>query len=201
MHRLLTMSVVILGMIIQTGCGISDSEPEKTEYNYSFDNGLNDWNVRGIDLMVGGEEVDWSITHTSEPSYNSSGAAEFYLENNTDAGKIWLERSFILEPNQSYVVEVDFAFGTSDYGDINLWTIISGAHTTPPETHEELTYRGKTGHDQGESAGLVWLNKEHAFIAESNSDGELFVTVGVWGTYEVPRTYYIDELEISFQPE
>jgi hypothetical protein len=28
----------------------------------------------------------------------------------------------------------------------------------------------------------------------------LFVVVGIWGTWETPRTYYVDDLSVQFTP-
>lgn len=168
------------------------------EHTYTFDQNLENWNVHGIDLVVDGNEVNWHIQHSPDTSYEGEGSARFYLENYTDAGKIWLERSYDLEANSKYKVEIVFQFGTLDFGDINLWTIIAGAYPSSPENRDALHYRDDTGGSPARDS-LAWIPKSYQEEVETNSSGKIFVTVGVWGTWETPRTYYMDNLEVRIR--
>ena len=44
----------------------------------------------------------------------------------------------------------------------------------------------------------VWLEKSYNLQVTSDDEGNVVVAVGVWGTFEVERTYYIDDLRITF---
>lgn len=172
-------------------------EPEESAFSFDLD--LEGWSARGIDLDLGGGLVEWSIERAEEPVYAGTGSAELYLENWNDQGKIWLERAFALEPNTTYEVEVSYAFGTSDYGGGNLWNIITGVHSSQPQSHADLTYQGITG-TGSDSPGFSWLMKRYSFTVATGCSGDLYVTIGVWGNWETPRTYYVDELQITFTP-
>lgn len=194
------MVILAIGLFGLVSCnGVSDPSPEP-DFTYEFDDSASGWNSHGIDLMVGGEEVNWAVEHTPDTGHAEPGAMRFYLNNRSDAGKIWMEREFSLEPDQTYEVEVRYAFGTNDYG-INLWTIIAGVHREPPETQEELTFQGETGVGSDEDLGMKWLDKRYTFTAVTDADGELYVALGIWGTWETPRTYYIDDVRIDFRQQ
>jgi len=48
--------------------------------------------------------------------------------------------------------------------------------------------------------GIVWLENVFTSTATASAEGELWVSIGVWGTSEFPRTYYLDDVEIAFTP-
>jgi hypothetical protein len=125
---------------------------------------------------------------------------ELTLDNLNDAGKIWVEREFdSLEPNTTYEVTVSFAFATEDFGTINLWRIIAGVTTDAPEDADDLEFQGETGNGEDEDVGYQWLDKTYTFTAETDAAGELWVSVGIWGTFEVVRTYFVDDLQVRFE--
>ena len=66
--------------------------------------------------------------------------------------------------------------------------------------HEDLesAFQDETGHGQDEDLGLVWMEKSYDLAATTGPDGELHVMLGVWGTFEVTRTYYVDAVLITF---
>ena len=192
------VAVLLMSVVGLAGC--DSTEATGPEVAFTFDEGLGGWTAHGIDLVVGGEEVAWAVEHTTATGAAAPGAVRFYLENDTDAGKIWMQRPFALTPNTRYVVRVRYAFGTTDWGDVNLWTLITGVHPDPPETHEDLTYQGHTGHGAESDVGPVWLEKAYELTAETDDDGRLYVAVGVWGTWETARTYFVDDLRLTFVP-
>jgi len=151
-----------------------------------------------MDLELGDTLIDWSIERTDEIVYDGSSALKFYLENYNDAGKIWIERGITVKPDQAYKVSLTYAFASADFGFANLWTIITGVVLEPPETRDDLVYQGHTGNGSDTDIGFRWLVKRYDFDVTSNSDGTLYVIIGVWGTWETPRTYYVDFVHIEF---
>lgn len=197
-HLSFLTAVVLLAFC---ACGeklIIDSQPKPGTYFFSFENDMEGWEKRAIDLELGDTLIDWSIERTDEMVYYGKSALKFYLENYNDAGKIWIERPFVVKPNQNYRVEVTYAFASADFGLANLWTIITGVVTKSPETRDDLVYQGHTGNGSDTDIGFKWLAKNYNFDVTSDSDGTLYVIVGVWGTWEGPRTYYLDFLHIDF---
>ena len=168
-------------------------------FETSFETGFDGFTADGTDLED--PPVEWSIQRSQEEADDGVWSVRLELDNLNDAGKIWIERAFDLEPGVTYDVEVSFAFGTSDFGDINTWSIITGVDPESPEDADDLTFQGSTSTGEDEDLGVVWLEKSHAFTATAGAGGELWVSIGVWGTFETPRTYYVDDVRIEFTPQ
>ena len=89
-------------------------------------------------------------------------------------------------------------FASADWGDVNLFTIITGVVQEPPETRDDLVYQGSTGNESDTDVGYVWLKKGYDFLVRSGANGKLYVTIGIWGTWETTRIYYFDNVIITF---
>lgn len=165
-------------------------------FETSFETGLDGFVADGTDLDD--PPVEWSIERSEEEADDGVWSVRLELDNLNDAGKIWIERAFELEAGRTYDVELSYAFGTSDFGDINNWTIIAGVAAESPETVDDLAFQGSTTTGEDEDRGVVWLEKSHAFSAVAGASGELWISLGVWGTFETPRTYYLDDVAIVF---
>jgi hypothetical protein len=194
-HLALVVSLLAAACAEDSAAGPDGSEVFQT----SFEAGLDGFTADGTDLDD--PPVEWSIERSQEEADDGAWSVRLVLDNLNDAGKIWIERAFDLEPGVTYDVEVTFAFGTSDFGDINTWTIIAGVGPENPEEVDDLTFQGSTSTGEDEEVGVVWLEKSHAFTATAGPGGELWVSVGVWGTFETLRTHYIDDVRIAFTPQ
>lgn len=197
MIRVKTMAALaaFAGVLAASACGDEGLSGPDEEMSFSFDSSLQGWNVMGADLD--NPPVDWEIAQTTEVANTGDGSVRLTLDNLNDAGKIWIVRGFDAEPGQTYQVDISFAFGTADYGSVNLWTIIAGAHGSPPDDATELDFRDNTGTGEPTDEGLVWLDKSYTSTVTADADGMLYVAIGVWGTYEVERTYFIDDVVID----
>lgn len=200
----------VLLFTLASGCDGTGPEREPVAtHSFSFEDGMNGWTAHALDIQIGEDTIEWAVEPSGEYATDGSQSLRLYAENRTDAAKIWAERAFDLEPNSSYRVRVEYQFGTSDWGDVNNWRIITGAHTEPPRSHEALTYQDRTDHDR-DTKDLVWLDKSFALgplstsqsqtlTAQTNDEGTLYAALGVWGTYEVGKTYYVDDVTITFE--
>lgn len=162
---------------------------------FSFENGLEGWLPKATDTDH--PTVTWSIEPSTELAIDGTHSAKFALANLNDAGKIWLERALNVRPSQSYHVKVQFSFGTADFGDANHWRIIAGVRTSPAITRTDLTYQGLTANGESSDTGYKWLEKSYDFNLVSGPDGRLYIDLGVWGTWETYRAYYIDNVRIT----
>jgi hypothetical protein len=202
-RRLRTLSVLLLAGASLAGCW-DDDDPiavdpiDPVELTFSFDDDLQGWEPVAIDTL--NPPIEWRVEHTDQEGYEGDGAVELFLNNINDAGKVWIEGAVELVPGINYDVDISYKLGTSDWGDVNLFTIITGVNEVPPRDAEDLFFQGDTGHDQGQDAGLVWLDKAYQFDISPLTSGLVYVSIGVWGTFESPRTYYIDEVLIRFTP-
>jgi hypothetical protein len=165
---------------------------------FSFEADFDGWVARAVDVTFGGPAARWEVSRSSATATDGQWAVDLWLENNTDAAKVWLGRDFTVAPNRDYRVTIDFDFATADFGYVNHFRLIAGAlpHTATDRPHLEPFYRGETGNGQPSDVGYRWLRKTYQAVARSASDGTLHVFFGIWGTYEVTRRYYFDAVRV-----
>ncbi|MBD3184543.1 hypothetical protein GF312_19830 [Candidatus Poribacteria bacterium] len=188
-------------LIVSLICGckfinpIVPGYPSLQKYIFSFEDDMEGWTSSGVDLDD--PPVEWSVELSKDMAADGNTSAKFYLDNVNDAGKIWIERAFYVKPHSFYEVKVEYDFASSDWGDFNLFRIITGVLPERPESRESLVYQDDTGNDAEPESGYVWLNKSYDFTIKSDYDGEVYVIIGVWGTWETSRTYYVDNINIT----
>ena len=179
---LLALSAVLLSAPARAGTTFSGFEGTD----------LDGWTPRAID--IDDPPVPWSITRSTERPFEGQGSARFDVDNVNDAAKVWLERTFDVTPGRRYDVTVSYQFATLDLP-IGSWQLITFARDADPQTPEDLNFIGDTYKgDEGE--GYRWLSRTFSTEA-SAADGTLHVGVGVWGTFETPRQYYVDNLRVE----
>lgn len=193
MRDRLLLCAASAALLAASGCDFGDDELfRRTEINYTFEATLTPWVPDGTDLDD--PPVEWSIERSDERANEGDWSVEFTLENLNDAGKIWMETAVQrLTPGVTYDVRLAFDFGSSD-AEINAWTIIAGASRNNPETVDDLVFRESTAVPGG---GFTWMRKEYEFEATANTQGELTFMIGVWGTSEFSRTYFVDDVVIE----
>lgn len=189
------LGAVLLG---STGCDLRSDEPFiRRTAGYTFESTLAPWQPDGTDLED--PPVEWSIERSDERAEGGQWSVKLELENLNDAGKIWIEASPAifqnLDPGVTYEARIAFDFGSSD-GEVNAWRIIAGASGQDPEDAEDLTFQGSTV--SGGGAGeFTWTRKEFTFTFTPSASRSIWFAIGVWGTSEFPRTYYIDNLDLT----
>ena len=189
MKRITYLLVCIL--LLLAGCSVLHI-PKQMEF--SFENGTDGWVAQGTDLSNPTDE--WSIERSEEMASKGRTSLKVYLNNLNDAGKVWIQRPFDVDPNSYYQVHVEYDFASADYGDLNLWTIITGALLGPPTKADELVYQRDTGNGGDKDDGYKWLHKTYTFDMRTGPEEEIYVIIGVWGTLATARTYYIDNVKI-----
>ncbi len=192
MRGRLLLCVAGAALVAAPGCDFGGELFQRTEINNTFETTLAPWVPDGTDLDE--PPVEWSIERSDERANEGDWSAELTLENLNDAGKIWLETSVQrLVPGVTYDVRLAFDFGSSD-GEINAWRIIAGASPNNPETVDDLVFRESTAVPGGD---FTWTRKEYEFEATANLQGTLTFMIGVWGTSEFTRTYFVDDVVIE----
>jgi hypothetical protein len=165
------------------------------QMEFSFEKGMDGWVAQGTDLSNPTDE--WFIERSEDMASEGKVSLKAYLNNLNDAGKIWIQRPFDVDSNSYYQVHVEYDFASADYGDLNLWTIITGALLGPPTKADELVYQRDTGNGGDKDDGYKWLHKTYTFDMRTGPEEEIYVIIGVWGTWETNRTYYIDNVKIT----
>lgn len=190
------MTTMLAGLL--AGCSDFSMETGAQQFTFSFDGDASGWRADGSDLDD--PPVEWSIALATDAAASGSGSMKFFLDNMNDAGKIWIERAFSVQPNTTYDVTIRYKLRTRDYGEINLWPLLASAGSTDPETIADFETRGDTGNRASSDIGYTWVDRELRVSGRSSENGTLWIALGVWGTWETPRTYWIDNLSIAIDP-
>lgn len=176
-------------------------ELPKRNYSFSFENDMEGWTANGLEL----NNIIWSVDRTQEIASDGINSVKLYLGDSigdlggpSGAGIIWIERSFDVKPDKLYHVNVRYDFGSADWGDLNLFRIITGAAQKSPQSQDELIYQGDSGNGDESYVGYLWLEKSCGFDVRSSPDGKLYVYIGVDRTWEYDRTYYLDNVQVKF---
>lgn len=192
MKKLSYLLIITIAPLVFSGC-IEQGAAAGT-YRFSFERDMEGWVADGSDLD--NPPVEWSIERSQDIASDGDTAIRLYLNNINGAGKIWIQQAFDVERNHKYQVRVGYDLASADWGDINLWTIITGVSSKPPEEKGGLIFQGDTGNNANAESGFVWLYKSYEFTVESDADGKLYATIGIWGTWETARTYYVDNVQV-----
>ena len=183
------------------GCGNAVG-PRQTLLTFSFEQGMEGWSAAAAD--TGPPHAPWSIERSGDLAYAGQEAVKFYVANYTDAAKIWMVRPFSGLPGRSYDIEVSYAFATADYGSINHFVLLTGIFETPPTDGPSLTagtVQEDTGNGAHSNVGYRWLRKNARASVQAPANGMLFVVVGIWGTWEGGKTYYLDDVAVQLTPK
>lgn len=170
----------------------------------SFETDFDGWSIKATDVWGDPPEA-WSITRSQDMARDGSTSVNLVLTNFNDAEKIWIEKPFAVEPNKIYQVTVEYALASIDTIDAGpRFTVITGALPSSPATREDLTPAYKDeAHNGTSTQRYKWDDRQYEFTVRSNEGGALYVVIGIWGTWEVRKTYYVDDVRvtISSKPE
>lgn len=190
------LAVLLIGvLLVAIGCA-GEVAPVSASYplSFSFEHDLQGWVAGGADLD--NPPVEWSVERSRDIASDGKTSVRLFLNNHNDQGKVWIERSFDVEPGIAYQVRVDYDFASADL-EANLWTLIASVVTQAPGGEGRLTFHGDTGNGARAEDGFVWRHKSYNFRARSGPEGKLYVIIGVWGTSETARTYYLDNIILA----
>jgi len=202
MFRLGSLAVLI-SILSSAGCSNSTFPvPEIYRIEDSFEDGISSWTACSMDDKVDTLPIDWYFMASNEMASRGSHSAKLYMENLTDAAKIWLEQALEVAPNKTYTVAISFDLASSDFGDVNNFSILANVFPRKPETRDDVVSGVRDGDfPEGTYNGgiedFVWLDKSLTKTVRSGGDGRLFFILGIWGTWEGARTYYFDDLRIT----
>ena len=211
-------AVGVVVPILVTVAFLGSAPAPRSESTYSFETDWEGWAPDATDIAfgnctagasagrasgmrAGNCTVDWLIERTTEQAHEGAASVKLFLNNTNDEGKIWIERAFNVTTGRSYRVHVAFAFASADFGSVNHWMILTGALSEQPRTADDLTgmNRGNTGNGLDAPGGYVWSEKGYDSTVAPGAGGCLWVLVGVWGTWETPRTYYVDAIQVTIE--
>jgi hypothetical protein len=187
------VSIIVCSVLILMNCSC-DKYPLSETFAYSFENTLEGWESGGISLDT--PLIDWVVDVSDDISSDGNYSVMLYLNNIVEESAIWIERFFTLKPNCRYNVHIEYDFASADWSEDNLWTIITSV--LPATSQIKASYQEDTGNDASAEDGFVWLHKSYDFIATTFASGEIYVNIGVYGLPETARTYYLDNINMTF---
>lgn len=189
-----SVCLAVIVLLVFGGCSGQGRAPSNpANYAFSFEKDMEGWIAAGTNLDD--PLVEWCIERSRDIATDGKTSIRLYLNNMNGAGKIWVERRFDVNPSCAYEVRVEYDLASADWGDVNLWTIITGV--VPESPKKEPVFQENTGNNAPPEDGFAWLRKTYDFTMESGPDGKLFVMIGVWGTWETARTYYVDNIAVT----
>jgi hypothetical protein len=192
------------------GCG---GDSNRLTYSFSFEGDFEGWTPHGDswELYSNGEVVpiSWSIVPSSGLSTEGSLSIEFMMNEESAGGAVYIDRPFMLEPYTVYRVLIEYDFATKDMPalaqpSVDLpWSITTGVspskwNTGLPLIAYDFESLSTTIVDGLITDNYVWLEKKGVYTATTGTEGILYVYIGIKG-YWPGRTYYMDNLRVSFQ--
>ena len=197
LHSIMLICVsIVVCVSVFSGCIENNDGVDFLANLYSFENDMQGWKQNGTDLD--NPPINWSVERSSDRATDGNYSIKLFLSNLNDAGKIWMEKYFDVTPLALYSVNVSYRFATADFGDFNLFQLITTVCGDGFSGMDDLNYEGDTGHHL-ETEGFIWVDKSFDYIVEIDAQGQIYVNIGVWGTWETDRTYYVDEVNITIE--
>jgi hypothetical protein len=191
-------TVTILAAIIVVSTGLYyQNRSEPTTFFDGFEDGLGVWSPDGdlpMDPNNPGNEVAWIIAVSKEHFSTGQSSALFYIDGSQDDGTIWLEKGFDLRPNSFYEGELTFQFYSGSESFNTIAVVVGYVGTLDPEVEEHLTVLGPANKIEG------WLEYACEANFKTNVKGEVWVAFGISVRWETEMVYFVDDVNIKFQP-
>ena len=170
----------------------------QTSGSYSFEGSLQGWRAGAVDVAPSATPDGWSIAATSDAAFEGAWSARFFLDNRGGRAKVFLSRPYALKPFQAYDVHLEFALGTSDGDPAAAFRVLAGAAQFPPANGDAAIFLAQDDTGSAGTTRLSWVPKSYDAFATTGPSGEMSAVVGIWGTSEATRTYYLDALAVVF---
>jgi hypothetical protein len=167
-------------------------------YSYGFESGtLEGWTADATDQG----QCAWHITASSKLPYAGAWSLEYYMNNINDATKIWIERAYDVQAGRRYDVGLTWKLATKD-SPVTACPIIVYVGGHDLETHDDDIQ--VIGYSIGGGTGnWVWLSESYLRTGvlpgagSGTAQGKIWVAIGMWGTFEVSFTWYVDNVTVD----
>jgi hypothetical protein len=158
---------------------------------YSFENDMEGLTANATDVAPG----DWSITRSAEFWDDGATSLKLDLNNTSGKGKVWITGSFEVVPGNKYRVSLDYAFSSRNAADFRL---IAAVFRSPPQTGDDLS---SAIQDEATILSPLWVHKSYDFTIKSKKSSTVYVVIGVEGTAQTHREYFIDSVCVTLTPK
>lgn len=161
-------------------------KPEGSQF-YSFENDTEGWTASAIDVGP----ADWSISPSTDLWDDGDKSLKIDLNNTSGKGKVWMARAFAVEPGSKYHVSLDYSWG----GRFREYRIIAGVFRSPPLSADDLS---SAFQDDLPPELPRWIHRSNEFTIKSKKSSTVYVVIGVKGTEQTHREYFIDSVMVTF---
>jgi len=186
--RALLAAVGLIGPLVATA--LPAHAATVVTYRESFESGFGSWTPD-----TDGHARAWSITRelaikNDIPPVDGAWQLSYFLDGTFDDGTIWIERTIPI-PAGDVQVDVSFWLQSSTVATVNTWPVVGYAGPRNPTVEQDLPIIGRTEQAAG------W--KQYKFQQRFPKTGaaRIYVAVGISATWETPRTYPVDLVEIT----
>lgn len=187
------LSLFLVAAVATSALAGSGPGPEAL-YSESFETSMGGWVPRHYlaceQTLPPCWPLDWHIERSTQQAHDGEYGLEYYLNGDHDDGTIWVERCFDTSNTTIVGVVLRFYLWSEEESQLNQWPVVAYAGPVRPQREEDFLIVGLTE----EVAG--W--KEYQLMARANPDRPLFLAFGITATWEIARTYYLDDVHVQF---
>jgi hypothetical protein len=137
----------------------------------------------------------WLIRRSNEQAQDGSHSLKITMDGESDDGTAWIVRSFPVQPNSTYHVDLGFYLGLLNGSAINTWSVVAYAGTKRPTLEADFTRIGDTG------AGVGWTPFSYSADIDAGDASELWLAVGIRVNWETWLTFYLDHITVNIAPQ
>jgi hypothetical protein len=163
---------------------------------FSFENDLEGWTPRAIDLLFLGGSLPWSVTRSQQFFQDGGSSAQIEIDNANGRAQVWLEKAIAVEPGRKYRVNIEYEFlKQSEVGQATLLTGV--VRKSPPSAHA----MAPNYQDVIDKAGFPWRRRQFQFTVKAKQASTLYVIIGVFARQNGTHLYNFDNICISVTPK
>jgi len=159
-----------------------------------FESGFEEWEDDADvphDPNNPGQTVGWNITRSTDIAYSGQYAVQLFIDGSQDDGTIWLERRIVTSRNTQVLVTMSFWLYSEHESFNTIAAVVAYVGIRNPEEESDFKVLGAANQVAG------WKQYKLEAKVNTESNGELWVALGISVRWETVMTYYIDSVEIT----
>ena len=156
-----------------------------------FEQGMDDWEV-GMDLPIDPETdmpVQASVAISSERARNGDASMNLTIDGRQDDGTIWIMRSIAVSSNGAINLKISLFVYSESESFNTIAQVVAYIGDDQPVNESSFERLGPANPAEG------W--NEFVLEKKLDSDGEIWIAVGISVAWETWMTYFIDDLKVA----
>lgn len=167
--------------------------PKPIVQSESFETGFNNWMTDAdvpMDPNNPGHHVAWNVSRVATQACSGQYSVALFIDGRQDDGTVWIERKISVENNSEVQVKIVFQLYSEQESFNTIAGVCAYVGLSNPEEEADFEVIGNAN----EAAG--WKAYSHTAILNTDSNGEIWVAVGITVRWETQMTYNVDNVEI-----